>query len=115
MGEKRTSVNERGKTALSRAIWKELDSKLGESGAHMLLDMEAADHVVGSICRVVHFIIEDMKSVSEFRRVGFEKKHWYALELSISDREISAQNVLEEAGTCRPSLPCRALASSWMA
>ncbi len=102
MGEQ-TSVSERRKTALSRAIWNEIDRKT-KQGTCMHLDTEAADHIVERMCDVVHLIIEDMRSVSEFRRIGFEKRHWYALELQISDSEISAQNVLEGAGACRPSL-----------
>ncbi len=88
MGERRS------KAALRRAIWSMIYSKLpGE------FDVDAAVDVVAELCSAIDTAIEDMKAVAEFKRIGFEKRHWYRLELSISDSSVSTQNVLERANT----------------
>lgn len=89
----------RRRAALRRAIWRNIEATLpGE------FDYEAANEVVKQLCGIVLTVAEDMKSVGEFNRIGYRKRHWYAMELHISEDSMTAQNTLEGA-FCEPRLP----------
>ena len=108
MGARTKNARDRRRTGLSRSIWKEIEREFPEK-----LDIDAADHMVDRVCDAVRLVIEDMKSVAEFNRLGYCKRHWYALELHISDREIAAQNTLEGAEPFTPHLPPLSALALW--
>jgi len=88
----------RRKAALRRAIWYNIEALLpGE------FDYEAANEVVTQLCNTVATVAEDMRNVGEFNRIGYRKRHWYVMELQISEDRITAQNTLEGAN-CEPRL-----------
>ncbi len=101
MGVSIKYVGDRRRMAvLRRAIWSIIESEMpGE------FDIEAASDAVSQLCRAVSTVAEDMKNVSEFNRIGYSKRHWYVLELNISDSSIAMQNTLEGANQCAPHFP----------
>ena len=101
MGVSIKYVGDRRRMAvLRRAIW-----NIIESGLPGEFDIDAASDAVSQLCRTVSTVAEDMKTVSEFNRIGYKKKHWYVLELNISDSSVEMQNTLEGAGQCAPLFP----------
>ncbi|MCL4364815.1 MAG: hypothetical protein M1569_02830 [Candidatus Marsarchaeota archaeon] len=101
MGASIKYVGDRRRMAvLRRAIWSVIESGLpGE------FDIDAADDAVSQLCKAVSTVAEDMKTVSEMNKIGYIKRHWYVLELNISDSSIAMQNTLEGAGQCPPFFP----------
>lgn len=93
---------------LRRAIW-----SIIESGLPGDLDIDAASEAVSQLCRAVGTVAEDMKNVSELNRIGYTKRHWYVLELNISDSSVAMQNTLEGAGQCPPSSPSALRRRAW--
>ncbi len=93
MGERRR------KAALRRAVW--CNVEVGLPGG---FDYEAANDIVSQLCNAVGTVVEDMRNVAEFNRIGYRKRHWYVLQLNISEDTITAQNTLEGAD-CAPHLP----------
>ncbi len=92
--------DKRRMAVLRRAIWSIFEKDMpGE------LDVDAAGDAVAQLCRTVGTVAEDMKTVSELNRIGYRKRHWYALELNISDSSVAMQNTLEGAGQCGPLFP----------
>lgn len=87
----------RRKAALRNAIWNIFERDVPEE-----IDIEAAYVAVTEICNAVSTVVEDMKNVSELNKIGYGKRHWYTLELQVSDSSISTQNTLEGANRCAP-------------
>ena len=96
MGVSIKYVGDRRRMAvLRRAIWSVIENGLpGE------LDIDAASDAVSQLCKAVSTVAEDMKNVSELNRIGYMKRHWYVLELNISDSSVEMQNILDGAGQC---------------
>ena len=85
------------KAELRRAIWRNIEALLpGE------FDYEAADEVVNQLCSAVLTVVEDMRNVGEFNRIGYRKRHWYVMELHISEDKVTSQNTLEGADCGAP-------------
>ena len=96
MGVSIKYVGDRRRMAvLRRAIWGIIESGLPEG-----FDIDAAGDAVSQLCRAVSTVAEDMKTVSELNRIGYRKRHWYALELNISDSSVAMQNTLEGVDQC---------------
>ncbi len=93
----------RRETALRRAIWDKIERKLDQQ-----LDVGAVYEITDELCKVVDTVVEDMNTVGELNRIGYEKKHHYRLELCISDDRVTSQNTLEGAGSLPPHPPTRA-------
>ncbi len=88
---------------LKRAFWNFLERRASQD-----LDLDVARGIVEKMCEVANLVVEDMETVGELNRIGFARRHWYNLELSIGEDKIVVQNSLEGAGSSPPHPPTRA-------
>ena len=89
----------RRRAALRRAIWNSM-----EHLAPPDFDYDAANEIVYQLCGMVNTVVEDFKNVAEFNRIGYRKRHWYAMCIHVSENNMTVQNTLEGAD-CTPHVP----------
>lgn len=87
------------RAALKRAIWSNI-----ELLAPPDFDYDSAGRIVSELCGLVNTVVEDVKNVAEFNRIGYRKSHWYAVQIHVSEDGMTVQNTLEGAN-CTPHFP----------